>query len=132
MAGYGGPFGLRRVVLTDDAGGTAGGAATVADAACDAARGGRRFEVEGCWWASAVVEVSADWGWKRAASAWKAWAKLTGLTVACRPGRREPDLVDGGARWGRRSHYVRVYGRAVGDNGSDDVYRLYRCKAGEY
>ena len=129
MAGYGDrPFGLRQVVITDDAGGTGVALPRALMLHVTPRVQAVEFEAEGVIVGASAVVVAADWELEAGGISLEAWAKLTGLTVTqagATPNRTWSMAGAGGAAF----PYVRVYGRAVGDGGSDDVYcRLYRCK----
>lgn len=128
MAGFGEkPFGLRQVVLTDDAGANPVTLPRSLMLHVTPRLQAEEFDVEGVLVGAVAVVVGADWELEAGGISLEAWAKLTGLSVTAAgstPNRSWSLAAAGGAV----APYVRLYGRAVGD-GDDDVYcRLYRCK----
>lgn len=129
MAGYGDrPFGLRQVVITDDAGANAVTLPRALLLHVTPRIDATEFEVEGVAVAVHAAVVGAEWELEAGGISLEAWSRLTGLTLTAAgstPNRTWSMAAAGGAVF----PYCRVYGRAVGDGAADDVYcRLYRCK----
>lgn len=129
MAGYGDvPFGLRQVVITDENGANAvalpRGLLLTVTPRMEAAE----FGVNGVLVGAVTMVTGADWEVEAGGISLEAWARLTGLTLTAAgstPNRTWSMAAGAGAVF----PYCRVYGRAVGAVGTDDVYcRLYRCK----
>lgn len=129
MAGFGEqPFGLRQVVLTDDAGANAVTLTRSLMLHVTPRVEAVEFEAEGVLVGVSAAVVAADWELEAGGISLEAWARLTGLSVVQAGSTPNRTWTMAGAA-AAAFPYVRVYGRAVGDGGSDDVYcRLYRCK----
>jgi len=129
MAGYGDrPFGLRQVKLTDEAGANAVTLPRALMMHVTPRMEVTEFTAEAVVVGTSVFAAAADWELEAGGLSLEAWAKLTGLSAAAAgstPNRTWTMTAAAGAEF----PYLRVYGRAVGDAGSDDVYCvMYRCK----
>lgn len=124
-------FGLRQVKLTD----TAGGAVVYLPAAMMLhfveKTQSADFTADGVWVAARSMPVGVEWELEAGGISLEAYAKMTGRTataVGVAPNRTVTLNGDTGTDF----PYFRVYGRAVGDAGTDDVYCvIYRCKLQE-
>lgn len=129
MAGYGDrPFGLRQVVITDENGANSVALPNTLLLHVTPRIETAEFLADGVLVAATAMVIGADWELEAGGISLDAWARLTGLGLAqagSTPNRTWTMSAAGGALF----PYCRVYGRAVGDQGSDDVYcRLYRAK----
>jgi hypothetical protein len=81
--------------------------------------------------ALAAVEDSAEWSLEAGGIPLEAWALMTGRTVVesgSTPNRKTALNMDGG----RVYPYFKIYGKAVGETGTDDIHvKLYKCKLTE-
>ena len=129
MAGYGDkPFGLRQVVLTDADGTNSVALPRSLMLHVTPRIGASEYMVEGLIVGASAYVAGAEWELEAGGLSLEAVAKLTGITLTTSgstPNRTITMTGDGAAVF----PYIRIYGRAVGDSGTDDIYcRLYRAK----
>lgn len=78
-----------------------------------------------------AIEDSVEWSLENGGISLEAWALITGRTVVesgSTPNRTLAMNLDGG----RVYPYFKIYGKAVGENATDDIHvKLYKCKLTE-
>lgn len=124
-------FGLRQLKLTDTAGANVVYLPSAMMLHFTEKTQSADFTAEGVWVAARSMSVGVEWEMEAGGISLEAYAKMTGRTAALAgsaPNRTVTMAGDGGTDF----PYFRIYGRAVGDIGTDDIYCvLYRCKVQE-
>lgn len=90
-----------------------------------------KFVADGVWVAARTIPVGVEWELEAGGISLDAYAKMTGRTATA-VGTTPNRTVTMNADTGTEFPYFRIYGRAVGDIGTDDIYCvIYRCKVQE-
>lgn len=125
------PFGLKQVKLTDTAGGTAVALPSAMMLHFTEKTMNTKFMADGIWVAARTIPVGVEWELEAGGISLDAYAKMTGRTATA-VGTTPNRTVTMNADTGTEFPYFRIYGRAVGDIGTDDIYCvIYRCKVQE-
>ena len=124
-------FGLKQVKLTDTAGSTPVFLPSAMMLHFTEKTMSTKFLADGLWIAGRTIPVGVEWELEAGGLSLEAYAKMTGRTataVGTTPNRTVTMNADAGTEF----PYFRIYGRALSDTGTDDVYCvLYRCKLQE-
>lgn len=121
------PFGMREIVIRDEAGADPVALPKAILMAVSERIESAEFVAEGTVVDAVAFTSACDWELESGGISLEAWAKLTGRTatefITSPPNRQKRIIIRGDS-----FPYLQIWGRSVGD-GADDIYiKLHRCK----